>query len=164
MDVLELVGNSNSRDTTEWNAADKIIMTRVPYTFFVKRDWDYLLFRETGFVIRNFKIFLCARERGFWLCVTCERRFEFVVIRELSCFSSLNFQFFKAFNRMCSFFFSFVVAFWTDKPFVTYLVAFMILTDWYATLNSNFCGFTLSQRHILNRDPPDFCVNVKTFW
>ena len=64
-------------------------------------------------ILRSFYVHVKA---DFGLCVTCERRVESVVIREVS-------------NRMCSFFFTFVVAFLTDKPFVTYLVVLMILTD-----------------------------------
>ena len=69
---------------------------RVPYTFFVKRDWGYLFFRETwfkfffsGFMIRNFKIFLYVQVNPDFglLCVTHEGRVEFVVIGELSRFA-----------------------------------------------------------------------------
>ena len=60
----------------------------------------------------------------FGLCVTCERRVEFFVICELSCLAWLSCRLAE-----CGPSFSALWLRFQDKPFVTYLVAFMILTD-----------------------------------
>ena len=83
-------------------------------------------------MIPSFKIFLSARERTrvFYLYVTRKQSVKFVVIRELSCFAWLNFRFFQSSSKGgSSLLAGFLVALWTDKPFVTYFVASMILTD-----------------------------------
>ena len=138
----------------------------------MKCDWNYLFFRKTWFkfllfgnswfaILRSFDVYMNA---DFGLFMTHERRVEFVMIRELSCFAWLNFQFFYSSSECVPSFSAIVmVTFWTDKPFVTYFVAFMILTDMTCNAEIKFLCFYLFPTPHSKQGSPRFmseCENV----
>ena len=58
----------------------------------------------------------------------------------------------------------FVVAFLTNEAFVTYLVAFMILTDMICNTEIKYLRFYAFPTPHSKQESLRFCVNVKMFW